>query len=269
VDTFESTVGWIFDGLALLLQLFLAIPFLGRFLRWVWNVILTIVWGAIALPDAALGVLGIRPEKKLRVCTIIVNSDAGVTDLPGTVAAFVAALQNAIKIYHDEANVRIINVAPFGYTSGFADPKPATSDWVHIYDGQSPPGPLDTKCGGPALGEDLGTDGSEFEYVASTQCSFGDLRSVIGYGAPVIVFGVRSTGSDSVGCSLGPLGEYVTVLRSDPSSLPHEVGHACSLWHVYDPNNLMNPDVDNTVTGIHLFWWQVAVLRTSRHVTYF
>jgi hypothetical protein len=46
--------------------------------------------------------------------------------------------------------------------------------------------------------------------------------------------------------------------------MAHEIGHACSLWHVDDETNLMNPDDADT----QLSRFQVALLRTSRHVSY-
>jgi predicted Zn-dependent protease len=49
------------------------------------------------------------------------------------------------------------------------------------------------------------------------------------------------------------------------SILPHEMGHACNLWHV-DPSNLMQPFDPRTT---NLSWWQILLLRASRHVTYF
>jgi hypothetical protein len=47
--------------------------------------------------------------------------------------------------------------------------------------------------------------------------------------------------------------------------LPHEMGHACNLWHV-DPSNLMAP---SDPRAINSDWWRIALLRVSCHVTYF
>ena len=74
---------------------------------------------------------------------------------------------------------------------------------------------------------------------------------------------------ETAGCSLGPLVDYVTVdlgaLRGRTKRvLVHELGHACGLPHSRLVENLMLP----RRMGDRLESWQVAVLRSSRHVTY-
>jgi len=89
---------------------------------------------------------------------------------------------------------------------------------------------------------------------------------------------VRSFAGTYDGCSLGPLTDYVLVEftgaatdtaagqpANSSSILPHEMGHACNLWHV-SPSNLMQPD---NPRATNLSWWQIALIRASRHVTYF
>jgi hypothetical protein len=85
---------------------------------------------------------------------------------------------------------------------------------------------------------------------------------------PVTVFVVRDV-LGKAGCSLGPLVDYVTVdmgaLKSRTRRvLVHELGHACGLPHSGAAGNLMLP----RRMGERLQPWQVAVLRTSRHVSY-
>ena len=94
------------------------------------------------------------------------------------------------------------------------------------------------------------------------------LLTLVGYGAPLTVFVVRSMSTHN-GCSLGPAADYVTVeaktLRGTRRLLAHEVAHACGLWHTKNPANLMFP----RGPGEELTHMQAAVLRTSRHVTHF
>ncbi len=93
------------------------------------------------------------------------------------------------------------------------------------------------------------------------------LGTLIGYGAPVTVFVVRSI-SDKNGCSLGLLTDYVTieakaVLRTR-GLMAHEIAHACGLLHSQDTTNLMFP----TGPGTEISRFQTAVFRNSRHVTF-
>jgi hypothetical protein len=267
VETVESLAGWIASALAFLVELIFTIPILGRILKWIWNFILTVVWSIVGLGDLFLALIGILPEKKLRICVIILRDEMG--RLIDTRANLIPQVQNAIDIFRREANVRIIPSAPFQYDSGFVGSERATEAWIHTdRRGRNEPTVLDVACGPAAAGEDLLAAGGQFELKASTICFYSNARRVVGYGAPVIVFIVRSVGgTDESGCSLGPLTDYVTVEAngsSDSNVLGHELGHACNLWHINDRNNLMNPDR----AADRLERWQVAILRNSRHVTY-
>lgn len=263
IETLESILSWVLSALAFIIELIFSIPILGRILKWIWNIILTAFWGLVGLIDAALGVIGIRPEKKLRVCVIVLRDENGTA--VAQTSNVVTNLQAAIDIFRQEANVRIIPSAPFQYGSGFAGPEEADESWVHVNPGSSGPGVLDVDCGSGAAGEDLWVTGSEFEFLASTRCFYSNFRRVLGYGAPVIIFIVRSFSGGDIGCSLGPLTDYITILGRNPICIAHELGHSCNLWHVGGANNLMNAACGRT----ELSWWQVAILRNSRHVTYF
>jgi hypothetical protein len=68
------------------------------------------------------------------------------------------------------------------------------------------------------------------------------------------------------GCSLGFATDYVTVDKRGIATIAHELAHACNLLHRKDPENLMNPTQKGQST---LTDWQIAILRSSRHVTHF
>jgi hypothetical protein len=262
VETLESVLGWVLSGIAVIFELFFAIPYLGRFVKWVWNIVLTGIWGIIGIPDAILGLIGIRPEKKLRLCVVILRDEKGVP--VAQKSDVVPHLQSAIDIYREEANVRVIPSKAFQYDSPFGDDETATEDWIHIAAEGAGESLLDTDCGGGAAGDDLGTPGAAAELLSITKCFYGKWRRVIGYGAPIIVIVNRDVAGKK-GCSLGPLSDYVTVEGGDPICLPHEVGHACNLWHFGGSTNLANSNCG----GTKLKWWQVLLVRDSRHVTYF
>ena len=265
IVTIESIIGWVGDVLAFLWGVILSIPGVGRFVRWLWNLILTVVWFIVGLIDMLLFAINIRPEKKLRVCVVILTDEAG--NPVDTVPNVVSDLQLAINIFDQEANIRIIPTQRWQYDSGFAAREVAAQNWVVVHNREGTPRILDVSCGGKAAGEDLNLTGSRFQLISSTQCFYNSYRSLIGYGAPIVVFVVRSIRGSSVGCSLGPLTDYVTVQGTGrfPSTIAHEIGHACSLRHRSSPTNLMTPGrIANTLTD-----GQAALLRASRHVTYF
>jgi hypothetical protein len=266
VTTIESIVGWILSALAWVIGLVFSIPILGRLIRWLWDIVLTVVWGIVSLGDGLLGLLGWLPEKRLRICVIMLRQPGDNGALATAITSCVASIQNTIDILWDQANVRVVPVAPFSYVPMFGDKETATADWIHTHpsDGSAPDFALDADCNLPAGGDDLWLPGAYYEFVANNTCVFQDWRNVTGYGAPIAVFVVRQFSGAFGGCSLGPLNDWVTVDRPSIIDMAHEIGHACNLWHVGDQDNLMNPDIN----GTKLHRWQVVLLRMSRHVTY-
>lgn len=283
--TLESIVGWILSGMAFVVELIFAIPFLGRFIKWLWNLVTFVYWTIVSVGDAFLGLIGIRPEKKLRICTIILRDE---TETPVASVPFVVdQLQWAADILKREANIRLVRLAPFEYDSGFASGETVDESWVQTNGGPSGSGVLDVPCNGPGFGADLGLTGSQLDLLSSTRCFFGNWRRVVGYGAPVTCFIIRSlpTAGDptcgSFGCGLW-ITDYVT-LRNQPCGgavtinrrvAGHELGHAGNLWHVDAASNLINlmgvPWNGNDPPGqISLATWQILLVRASKHVTYF
>ncbi|CUS04541.2 protein of unknown function [Candidatus Promineifilum breve] len=200
----------------------------------------------LKLPEFLLTLVGVRFGKRLRVRVVVLRDERG---LPLASDAEVRpAYEEAQRILARMAGVA---VEPAGWrvvTAPHAAPKAA----------------LDVRCTDGAWRDDLGQAGAFFRsLMASTPAGM-----LTGYGQPVTVFVVRSMTTHN-GCSLGAAADYVTVeaksLRTARRLLAHEVAHACGLWHSKRPNNLMLPQGP----GEELTHMQAAVLRSSRHVTYF
>jgi len=247
---------------ATFIGLILSIPIIGRFIAWVWRIVLTIVWGIVsAIFDGIPGLFGIQLRKKLRVCIVILSDENGPL---ARAADLDAGIERAKKIYDREANVEFI-----------------VTD-IHTYDSVAPGSALDVHCeseesgSGHAATDDLWLTGTFFENTGNTQCLDDAFRRLIGYGGALIAFVVRDIQGDEAGCSLGPLTDYVTIEAGGRSpagtpaptgrSLAHEVGHACNLRHKFENGNLMCPGGcagdDPVLTA-----GQVFLVRASRHVT--
>jgi hypothetical protein len=221
--------------------------------------------------DFLLRLAGLYREKKLRVTVVILRDENGQPlaspedVLPG--------LQMAIDLHYKLAKIRLLpsyHEGPLPLTPEGL-PK-ATTAWVQVAPGPSPACNLDVHCNLPAMLEDIWLAGSRFEWHATQRDFLGNLRRILGYGAPIVIFVVRSIRERNKvfgGCSIGPLSDYVTV-RSDRHGLrtiAHELGHALNLPHIGERDNLMHPTTVNENVVVQP--WQVALLRASRHASYF
>ncbi len=283
--TLESIAGWILSAGAALVELIFAIPWVGGALRWLWSLVLFIFWTLVSQLDVVLGFLGVRPEKKLRICTIILRDESA--NPVASVPYVVDQLQWAADILKREANIRLVPLAPFQYHTGFAPAETVDESWVQDNGGASGPGILDVPCNAAGFAADLGLAGSALVLTTTRRCFFGNWRRVVGYGSPVACFIIRSVPTDgdsdcgSFGCGLW-ITDYVTV-RNQPCGsaqvinrrvTAHELGHVGNLWHLNAEShqtNLMGVpwNGNDPPEQTRLAGWQIVLLRSSKHVTYF
>jgi hypothetical protein len=279
--TLESVLGWVLSALTFIIQVLEMIPILGTLIRWIINIVTHIISIVFSLGDAFLGLIGIRPEKLLRVCTIILRDENG--NPVGTVADAVTLLQLAANVYKRDANVRVIPSRAFKYSSGFAGAETVDESWVTTDDGNSDSTLLDVPCD---AGSDWLLTGSGFQAKSSTMCFFQSWRNLVGYGGPVSCFLIRDVVGSSIGCALW-ITDYATIEGSviqpppgSPRTLGHEVGHACNLWHTCvddDNRNIMatqdacDPDSGTPPDRVNprMSDGQAILVRMSKHVTYF
>jgi hypothetical protein len=198
----------------------------------------------LGVPELLASLAGSRRPKQLRIRIVILRDEHGEPVVAET--ELDEALSEARRVFAQEAATRLV---------------PADGVLVTTAVERAPANALDSPCRDSGLWRtDLGAAGPYFRRLR--------VGGAIGKGAPITVFVVRDV-VGKCGCSLGPLGDYVTIDPSGLSSrtrriLAHELGHSCGLRHKRDAGNLMRPRGQ----GERLTRWQRAVLRSSRHVTY-
>ncbi len=287
LDFILSIIGSI---IAFVFDIILSLPFIGRFVEWVLNIIKTVVYAVYSLPDAILTLLGIMPEKKLKLLVIIQN-DSAKEPVVKDINVVYRDIQYLINTFRAEMNIRVMPTNLFMYRSAFSGDNYSFEDFVKTDDSVSSNRTLDVCCDACAAGDDLTSIGTNFNLMMARLGFSTNARRLVGYGAPIIAFAVRSYTDGKAGCSLGPLSDYVTIKFNETQSggmypggvffpaneltpdksldavtdLAHEVGHCCNLPHKEDITNLMNPSPNRTG---HLSVWQKMLVRSSRHVTY-
>ena len=180
------------------------------------------------------------PEKKLRVKIYILqgpqaNPVFSPVDLD-------TAIEYAKRSFKKNFNTRLL-------------PHKNNQPFTEVLQKKAPYEALYTKGGISALVEEFKVAGSFFA------------SNLTGLFYPVTAFVVLDIDHAS-GCSLGPLTDYVTLDpggAKNPSTLAHEIAHACGLWHIRSKSNLLWRTFSR---GDEVTWWQQNIFRSSRHVTY-
>lgn len=281
-----STIGFLLDAIAFVIQLFTLIPIIGRFIDLVLKAIAVVISFVVGLLDRFLTLIGIRPEKKLRVLGLILRDEAGNQVIP--TANAIELLDAAADILKREANIRLMRAAPFQFSTPFGDREHPNEDWVKVVGPNQDSTTLDVPCGASGFAQNLGIAGSELDAIVAVNMFYGTFRRLIGLGGPLACLFIRHMPDDGDAC--GPWGcclviaGYITV-RAQPCDgdsgrnwrvVAHEIGHTGLLLHRSasdEPDNLMatpyaSPAARDDAWMAHLTRWQQSAVRTSRFVTY-
>jgi hypothetical protein len=215
------------------------------------------------LPQFLLGAFGVMPAKLLRVRVVVLSKAPGenVLGIPdeGIEAALGPTLELTGQILWQQARVRLL---------------PVDGRFVEVEREPAPKAALSVHCNQRAFLEDYEAAGRYF----SRRLARAGASRIRGAGMPITAFVVAEI-DGVVGCSIGPLADYVTlqpdaITAARPWALAHEIGHACGLPHLNaigralfggdNATNLMDP----SASGEQLTRRQALILRSSRHVTF-
>jgi hypothetical protein len=245
-----SFVLLLLNAVAACVLLLFRVPLVGRLLGQGVRLLQDLLTHLLNLPDLVLRLSGRRVRKVLRLRLVILRAD-GVPVVPKDV--LLPQIETARETF--AAAGVVLKVAA-----------------VEDDDRDAPAGALDVGSNARAWREDLWTPGRFFETATQRYAFHAAVVRLLGPGAPLFAFVVRSMAGGPIGCSLGCAADYVTLdakaLTSsmDASLLAHEVGHALGLLHRDGWDNLMGRYAGR---GTALTAWQITVLRGSRHVTFF
>lgn len=197
-------------------------------------------------------------KKKLRIQVFILRDELDKSILPNpipnvsppvvvTEKELTIAVNYAVKTFMDKFDVTM---------------KPYGRPIIQTLSNAAPTAALDVKCNAGAASNEWAEAG---EYFASNLAGWNLIPISLGF--PLTVYVLRDI-SGKIGCSLGPLTDYVTLSikgAKSESTMAHELGHACGLLHRTSIDNLMYP---NDGRGNNATSWQKFVVRNSRHCTF-
>lgn len=212
VDAVESTFGLLADVAGWFVGLVLSIPIIGRAINLVWKGAQALGWGLFSWPDAILWVVGVMPEKRLRVLVVIQSNEAGMP------ISEKKAIEDAVTwmriVFKREANIKVLPAVFFGTRELMSELPP--EKFIETDSTPRDASTLDVCCELCAFGNDLVSTGGVFERMMNTMNFSGAGRRLLGYGSPLVCFAVRRFTDGKGGCSVGPTADYITVDFNSP-----------------------------------------------------
>jgi hypothetical protein len=224
--------------------------------RWVVKVGIGLVMLGINAFDLLFGFFN-WPRKKLTL-HIVILSKYDPIDMKFVPMCQPSDLQPSIdqaeRILRERFNVKL---------------RPYASQYAQILPGAAPEAALKPSCcGADPFGQEFLEQG---EFYAGHTAGWAAVPVSLRF--PVTAFVVEDVQCKS-GCAIGPLSDYLVIDMDgvnstgpllNNSTLMHEIGHCCHLWHSGTVTNLMYKDSDR---GDGTKWFQRNLFRSSRHVTY-
>lgn len=230
------------------------VRFVKAVVRVVFRVVVTVITAIINIVDIINTIIWL-PPKELRLHILILSDGdhpvVGVDELT-------PSIEYARRVLNDRLNVKL-----FSYDENMVD----------IITEPAPDKALNVCCDACAFKEEFVEAG---EFFAKHMTGSDPNGISLSLKFPITVFVVKTI-SGKVGCSLGPLTDYITLgvdgVRDNPAStMMHEIGHACNrLFHTGTViSDLMygSSRESGNIRGDRVKLWEKCVIRASRHVRY-
>jgi hypothetical protein len=189
-------------------------------------------------------------KKKIRLNVCILHPPGGKELASITEAE--ASVVRAAQLINQKFNTKVLHYG---------------SPYIQIIKAPAPSSALGTECSGSGYASiEYGEAGSFF---AKYTAGWNAIPITVVY--PVTIFVVQTIkhdGDNWRGCSSGLLTDYVLITPTglnDDTTLTHEIGHACNLFHRDTKSNLMYHGWDR---GTGITGWQKWWFRASRHVNF-
>lgn len=224
--------------------------------RTVFRVVLTVVLWGVNIWDFLFGFLN-WPPKNLTLHIVILSDNNGplVPEKDLT-----PSIEYARRVLKDRLNIKL---------------RAYSRTFVQTLKEPAPNDALNTKpCTLSGIfGDEFGDAGEFF-----AKHSAGWNAAPISFRFPITVFVIRDVTGGYIGCSPGPIGDYVLIdlgaLNDTPAStMMHEIGHSCNIFDHYwtSIKDLMfadSHDAMGNTRGDRITWGKRNLIRSSRHVTY-
>ena len=245
-----TVVEFVLAPLGVLIELIKSIPVIGRLIDLILNIVTTIVWRLVKLPDLFMSLAGMETGLTVRLCVLVVRFNGSYPLIGGSEITRINienAFATAQTTWRDAATIHL------------------ALDHLTFIQEDAPQEAAIVGCGDDIFPENMGTAGSYYQFMAARLCPLGSVGRVTGLASRINVIIVPQV-VNSGGCALGPLNDYLVLPGNNMACLAHEIGHKLALAHHGNAasNNIM---FANGCNGTLLEWWQRAWARNSKYAS--
>lgn len=255
-----ATIEIIVAPLSAIIELIKSIPIIGRAIDLILNIVMTIIWRLVRLPEALASFTNTEATLTVRLCAMVLRRNNAFPASPVDPSREIsredieAMAQTADQVWLGAANIHVA-LSRVEFLSDDAPQEASTPN---------------CGTGGGSFADQFGIAGSYFQFAAATKCcATGGLSRAIGFNSTILVIFVHDLSGNCRGTALGPLNDYLLIApNAGDLTLAHELGHKLALAHHGDRTNLMT-GMGTRAGSTTLEWWQRIWARGSKYASHF